>query len=53
MWTGVGPCYAVNDALDTGDPSLNFSGYGNSYTPGIVHQNDVVGRCRLILSNPR
>lgn len=30
--------YAARDALDETDPSLNFSGYGNSYTPGKVHQ---------------
>ena len=34
--------YAVRDALDESDPSLNFSGYGNSYTPGRVHRPEVV-----------
>ena len=34
--------YAARDALDESDPSLNFSGYGNSYTPGRVHRPEVV-----------
>jgi len=34
--------YAARDALDESDPSLNFSGYGDSYTPGKVHEPDVV-----------
>ena len=34
--------YAARDALDESDPSLNFSGYGNSYTPGRVHRPETV-----------
>ena len=34
--------YAARDALDESDPSLNFSGYLNSYTPGRVHRPEVV-----------
>ena len=34
--------YAARDALDESDPSLNFSGYLDSYAPGRVHHPETV-----------